>query len=97
MKAKLVFSITLSREMRIGETPTRFASGWRSAKSRLCPQLPSSTRSGEGADDLSESSTIDFHVLRDDSRDGVEERPLRRADRLALADGGIGDEAFHAI
>ena len=37
MKAKLVFSITLSREMRIGETPTRFASGWRKCKITLVP------------------------------------------------------------
>ena len=36
-----------------------------------------------------------FPMFCDDSRDGVEERLLRCADRLALADGGIGDEAFH--
>ena len=35
MKAKPVFSITLSRQMIIGETSPRFASGWESAKSRL--------------------------------------------------------------
>ena len=28
---------------------------------------------------------------------GVEERLLRCADRLALADGGIGDETFHVL
>jgi hypothetical protein len=47
MKAMLVFLITLSRQMRIGGTSKRFASGWRSAKPHLCLQLPSLTRSGE--------------------------------------------------
>jgi hypothetical protein len=46
-ETKLVFSITLSRPTRIGETTPLLTSGWISAKSRLCPQLPSLTRSGE--------------------------------------------------
>ena len=46
MKAKLVFSITLSRPI-IGKTSPLRASGSRNAKPRLLPQLPSLTRSGE--------------------------------------------------
>jgi hypothetical protein len=45
-KAQPVFSITLSRPTRIGETTPLLTSGWISAKSPLCPLLQSLTRSG---------------------------------------------------
>ena len=47
----------------------RLSSGWRSAKPRLCPQLPSLTRSGEGAD----SSKAIPHGLRPNGTDGAGE------------------------
>jgi hypothetical protein len=48
-ESKAGILITLSRPMRVGKTSPRFSSGWRSAKSCLCLQLPSSTPSGEGS------------------------------------------------
>jgi hypothetical protein len=50
MKAELVFSITGSSPIRVGETSPLRSSGRRSAKSRVCPQVPSLIRSGEEAD-----------------------------------------------
>src|SRR5215471_12314717 len=56
MKAKLVFSITSSRPTRIGKTFPLLTSGWITAKSPLCPQLPSLTRSGHKRGDATQGS-----------------------------------------
>ena len=69
--------------------PAIVPSGWKSAKSRLCPQLPLLTRSGEGADSPKATHTASDEV----AADGAGQKKYQKH-ALGLRSAGLFLQAF---